>query len=87
MIDFEKALHDPAGAFAAPGDVVDAEGLTLDQKRQILRQWEIDARELSVAEEENMGGGETQELDRVLDALARLPETPATTIDAPTKKS
>jgi len=33
------------------------QSLNTDQKIQILRRWEYDARELAVAEEESMSGG------------------------------
>ncbi|MCH8956862.1 hypothetical protein IIA28_16295 [candidate division KSB1 bacterium] len=38
----------------------------------VLRCWEYDARELEVAEEENMGGGPPGVLDKVFRALHRL---------------
>lgn len=71
-MDMEKALLDPASVFASPARVVDDDSLTVDQKIQVLRRWEYDARELEVAEEENMGGGPPDILGEVLDALHRL---------------
>lgn len=71
-MDIEKAMLDPASAFVSPTDVLDEPLLTRNQKIRILRRWEYDARELEVAEEENMGGGPPDILDEVLQALHRL---------------
>ncbi len=65
-------MLDPTSIFACPSDVCDEQSLTRDQKIKILRRWEYDARELQVAEEENMGGGPEDVLDEVLLALHRL---------------
>ncbi len=74
--DFERMLRDPAMAFDLPQDVVDDQSLTYEEKLQILDQWELDARELSVAEEENMGGGEPSLLELVTAARASLEKLP-----------
>ena len=71
-VDYEEALKDPASVFHAPGDVVTAAGLTREQKIEILKRWESDARLLMVATEENMPGGEPQQLDAVLEAMRAL---------------
>ena len=71
-MNLEKALLDPVSAFANPADVCKEQTLTRDQKIQILRRWEYDARELEVAEEENMGGGGPDVLDEVFAALHQL---------------
>lgn len=68
----EKAMRDPALFYAAPDDVVADSRLDREAKRAILKSWELDARELAVAESENMGGGEPNMLTRVLAALARI---------------
>ena len=65
-------MLDPTSIFACPSDVCDEQSLTRDQKIKILRRWGYDARELQVAEEENMGGGPEDVLDEVLLALHRL---------------
>ena len=71
--DLEKALTDPAGIFPAPQAVLDQEGLTDEQKIEILRRWEYDAREVMVMEEETFPAAEpSPTLDQVLDALRRL---------------
>ena len=60
-------------AYEAPADVLADTTLSDAQKRRILESWERDARELAVAEDESMGGGEPNDLHRVLQALAELP--------------
>ena len=73
MIDIDKAMTNPAGVFATPDEVCEADGLSNEQKVGILRRWEYDARELQVAEEENMAGAALDwTLDDVLAALRRL---------------
>lgn len=71
-MNIDKALLDPASTFANPADVCAEQTLTIEQKIQILRRWEYDARELEVAEEENMGGGGPDVLDEVFAALHKL---------------
>ena len=71
-IDYEAALKDPGRFFAAPAEVVAAAGLTRDQKIEVLRRWEADARLLMVASEENMTGGEPQLLQEVQEAMRGL---------------
>ncbi|MCC6471043.1 MAG: hypothetical protein IT563_22190 [Alphaproteobacteria bacterium] len=51
---YERALVDPKGAFQRPQAVLEEQSLTLQQKRKILKQWELDARLIQVAEEEAM---------------------------------
>lgn len=68
-IDVQKALLDPGSVFKEPMDVVRNEDITRDQKIKILRRWEYDARELQVAEEENMIGSDPSKLELVLNAL------------------
>lgn len=68
----EKAMLDPISVFRSPTEVIDENTLTREQKIKILRRWEYDARELEVAEEENMGGGPPDMLDQVLKGLHRL---------------
>jgi hypothetical protein len=50
----DKPLRDPAAAFESPAAVVRAGHLSREQKIEILRRWEYDARELQVADDENM---------------------------------
>jgi hypothetical protein len=72
MIDFEQALHDPAGIFEKPMHVVEEASLTREQKIAILNEWEIDAEALLRADEENMQMDEPSMLSRVHRALAML---------------
>jgi len=73
QIEIEKAVAQPGAVFKTPEAVLVDSRLSDAEKRRVLESWERDARELSVAEEENMGGGEPDMLARVLEALATLP--------------
>jgi hypothetical protein len=86
--EIEKALVDPGAVFGDPADVVDAQGLDQARKIEILRRWEYDARELQVAEEEGMQGGENHGdlLDRVNRALHALGAEPGLDSSPPTKQ-
>ncbi|WP_363350707.1 hypothetical protein [Methylocystis echinoides] len=70
--EIEKALISPASVFDAPHEVVDTPALAKIMKIEILKRWELDARALLRATEENMAGGEPSEIDAVNEALARL---------------
>jgi hypothetical protein len=85
MTDIGKALINPASVFRAPRDVLTAEALSLEQKIEILRRWEYDARELQVAEEENMPGDDNGLFDEILLALHALGAGIDTTHSPPTK--
>ncbi len=85
-MDIEKALFDPGGVFASPDDVFDESSLTREQKIKILRRWEYDARELGVAEEENMTGGPPNMLSEILHTLQRLDADMERERSAPTKQ-
>lgn len=68
----DRCLLDPGAAFRQPEDVLKDRRLKHRQKVEILCRWAYDATELAVAEEEGMGGGEADDLDRVLKALLRV---------------
>jgi hypothetical protein len=70
--NLERALIDPAAAFAEPRNVLADRNLSRDTKLRLLRQWERDARELAVAEDEGMTGGEESMFGRVRRALQQL---------------
>ncbi len=73
MIDVIKAMLDPTMVFEDPMNVVANVELTRDQKIEILRRWEYDARQLEVAEEEaGMAVRRPEMFDRVLQALHTL---------------
>lgn len=74
MVDIDKALLDPTTVFGSPDEVLKSEELSRGQKISILRQWEYDARELQVAEEENMIGTNGDILDQIMRALLQLDE-------------
>ena len=73
MMDVNKAMLDPTMVFEDPNDVVANVELTRDQKIEILRRWEYDARQLEVAEEEaGMAVRRPDMFDRVVQALHAL---------------
>jgi hypothetical protein len=67
--DFDQALLSPTSVFDAPMEVVKTDALTTDQKLEILKRWEAEARDLQVAAEENMSGGESNGLIEVRKAI------------------
>jgi hypothetical protein len=74
MVDIEQALLDPTSVFGHPKDVLSHPELTREQKIEILRRWAYDAKELEVADEENMHHETRNEdiLDDILQALNEL---------------
>ena len=70
--ELADALADPTGHFDRPSDVVAAPSLSHEQKIEILNRWEADSRELMVATDEGMGGGEQNRLGEVHAALKQL---------------
>ncbi len=71
-VDVDQALLNPASVFATPEAVLLHDGLSKQQKIEILRRWEYDASENCVAVEEGMPDGESNLLRRILLALDRL---------------
>ena len=86
MTDIKRALIDPVAVFRTPQEVVEVQDLSRHQKIEILRRWEYDVRELQVAEEENMLGRSTVELEEVLRALHALGACVDTEHSPPTKE-
>ena len=73
MIDVKKAMLDPPSVFKDPQEVVASDELNRDQKIEILRRWEYDARQLEVAEEEaGMAVRRPDMFDLVVQALHTL---------------
>ena len=70
--DVEQALLDPGAVFGSPEELLEAEGLSREQRIAILRRWEYDASEVSVAVEEGMPAGNADLVHRVLLALEKL---------------
>ena len=86
MIDVKQAMLDPTSVFEDPTEVVADENLSHDQKIEILRRWEYDARELEVAEEEaGMAVRSPDMFDRVVQALHTLGVELDTEHSPPTK--
>lgn len=78
----EDAKRDPARFYSSPSEVLRDRRLTDTDRVEILSSWERDARALSVASDEAMGGGEPSRLRDVItareEAERRLPgHTPA----------
>ncbi|MBC53727.1 MAG: hypothetical protein CMQ34_15385 [Gammaproteobacteria bacterium] len=76
---FDDMLLDPASAFDAPQQVLADGQLSREQKVQVLRRWEDDARLLLTAQSEGMKSGDSggDVLARVQSALESL-NAPAT---------
>jgi hypothetical protein len=73
--DIDTIIKDPGKHFATPREVVAADGFSRDEKRRILDSWALDAQLLTVAEEENMPGGDRPGLREVKLALLELEES------------
>lgn len=73
-MNFDDMLLDPANAFASPAQVVRDEQLSQEQKIQILRRWDNDARQLLTAQSEGMQSADSGStvLKQVQEALAAL---------------
>jgi hypothetical protein len=82
-----EAAANPTRFYRAPREVVQDRRLTREEKLAILEAWELEARELSVAAEENMSGGEPSLLQDVVDARLGLGDEtdPEEDSSAPTK--
>jgi hypothetical protein len=72
LLDIKAAKTNPSKFFETPKQVLVHPDLSRETKIDILRQWETDARLLSVAEEENMTDGESSHLGAVVSALLAL---------------
>ena len=73
MIDVKKAMLNPTSVFKEPEEVVASDELNRDQKIEVLRRWEYDARELEVAEDEaGMAVRRPEMFDLVVQALHML---------------
>ena len=81
-----RALLDPAAEYDAPNDVLTDPDLSETQKIEILRRWEYDASEISVAEEEGMALGKDVNIGQVLQALHQLVPKMDTERSPPTKQ-
>ena len=66
------ARTNPTRYYARPHQVLRDRRLTRAEKLAILEAWELEARELAVAAEENMQGGEPSLLEEVVQARLEL---------------
>jgi hypothetical protein len=72
---YDEALLNPAAVFKLPQDILHSDAMTAEQKLTLLKRWETDAIQLSIATEENMGGGEPSRIEEVrqaIDVLVRV---------------
>lgn len=69
------AIGDPTKEYCHPMDVVRDDQLEAGEKLRILESWKKDAELLSVAQDENMAGGERPQLQDVMLALQELQRT------------
>lgn len=67
-----RALLDPPDLFASPQDVLADGSFAKAQKIEILRRWEYDASEISVAEDEGMPAKNGELLQHIMRALDEL---------------
>jgi hypothetical protein len=88
MANLEEALLNPASVFRNPTDVVNSQSHSREQKIQILKRWEYDARELQVADDEGMTAPKPPSvtLDNILAALRSLGAPADMESSAPTKQ-
>jgi hypothetical protein len=82
-----EAVNNPTRYYQRPRQVIQDRRLNRNEKLAILDAWELEARSLSVASEENMGGGEPTLLSEVVQARLALGEQidPRHDDGAPTK--
>ena len=71
MVSLEKARLDPGSAFKNPHAIVDDKSISRDDKVDLLRRWAYDAREIAVAEEENMMGSSDDRHHILLEDIQR----------------
>ena len=80
--DIEAAINDPSSFFAKPSEVLTA-NISEQDKIKILQSWEYDLKNISVAEEENMGdvdesdqhSNTLSEINNILDNLNALDDS------------
>ncbi|WPZ33905.1 hypothetical protein T8K17_22030 [Thalassobaculum sp. OXR-137] len=86
--DFAAMMLDPYDHFETPMAVARSESLSKEEKLSVLKSMEEDARELQVAEEESMDGGERRSLSAVRDAMRAVdPEAAARSEAVQTSKA
>ncbi|OGT32742.1 MAG: hypothetical protein A3C44_00510 [Gammaproteobacteria bacterium RIFCSPHIGHO2_02_FULL_39_13] len=71
--ELERIMADPSAVYQRPEDVLSDSRLSHKQKVSVLKQWAFDAREIEVAQTENMRG-EASPLHQILVILHQLEE-------------
>ena len=82
---FEEAKLNPAANFKSPQEVVSYNEFSRNQKIEILKRWEEDARLMEVADEEGMPGPQTKLLQPIREALHSLNYWPNPEHSSPNK--
>lgn len=72
VLKYERALVDPVKVFGAPENVLVDKDLSASQKLSVLRMWAHDAKLMEIADEENMGGGPQDILQRIMACISKL---------------
>jgi hypothetical protein len=72
MKKFEQALVNPASVFAKPNEVVSTPALSREQKIDVLRRWEYDARMLQMGNQEGQVDESDELLAEILESLHEL---------------
>jgi hypothetical protein len=67
-----RAMTNPSSVFKSPEEVIDCKDLNESEKAAVLKQWELDARQLQVATEEGMTEGERSMFAEVKKAQEKL---------------
>lgn len=74
---YQRLILDPGAHFETPKDVLICKDLNPDQKRKILKAWQLDLTLLQVCDEENMSTDtEIKMLSRINQALILLANHP-----------
>jgi hypothetical protein len=83
-----EAVGNPTRYYQRPRQVLQDRRLNRDEKLAILEAWELEARSLAVAAEENMSGGEPSLVEEVVQARLSLGDQtdPIRDNGAPTKQ-
>jgi len=86
-IELNNVLRNPASVFTSPEEVLSSTKYSIDEKIEILRRWEYEARENSVASEEGMVGANGDDLlQRIEIALISIVGDFDTNHSPPTKQ-
>lgn len=85
MLNIEKAIKNPTEVFADPLEIVESDEITREEKIKILKSWRYDAKQMSVATEENMLGKNSEMFSKILGTLKLLGVSNADESSQPTK--